>query len=166
MKVQATLLFSKNNKIGSKCITWLCHHQNKFSHIIETPSHVALVLQKRWVFEAVVGKGVVVQSFDKWSANNIVCHFIDLGQCEYQDIADEFRKIKSKPYDYIGAFYLGLCLLLNKFIRIPIPRNNLLECKRCYFCSEAVGAILNKNLSMTTPTALMCELESQNKTVS
>lgn len=157
MKVKVFLLFSRNKKIGSRFISWLTKHRNTTKFV--TPSHTALLLNNKWVFESTCDKNVRVISLNKWKQINEVCHFDDLGVFDYQDIANIVRSIKGRRYDFLGVLYLGICLLLNKFFKLPIGSKNYFESKNAFFCTEVLSKIINKNLSMYSPADILSNLD-------
>ncbi|MEM4359954.1 MAG: hypothetical protein QXT45_05445 [Candidatus Bilamarchaeaceae archaeon] len=146
--------------MGSKFISWLTAHRNRTRFV--TPSHVALLVNDRWVFESTMDAGVRVISKDKWQLKNTVAHLYDLGAWEYQEVADYFRAIKGKPYDYLGALFLGLCLFINKVLRIPLPKQNYWHSEDKFFCSEVVSKMLRINGDMTSPADILSLCEGKD----
>lgn len=157
MKVRVFLLFSRNKKIGSRFISWLTNHRNNTKFM--TPSHIALLLNNKWVFESTCDKNVNVVSLNKWKQIHEICHFDELGIFEYQDIANIIRLIRGRRYDFLGAFYLGVRLLLNKFFKLSIGSKNYFESKNAFFCTEILSKIINKNLSMYSPADILSNLD-------
>jgi hypothetical protein len=154
MNVQLHFLFSRNHKLGSKLISWGTHSLNPRQE--PTPSHIALLVNKRWVFESTLSDGVRIVSYKKWLEINeevkcIPCY----KQFTYVDIKCEFKKLKKKRYDYFGVIYFGYRLVLLKALFIPLPKQNLFNASNKYFCSEAIGKLLGEDYSMKAPTQLI-----------
>ena len=155
MRVTLSLLFSHNDKIGSKLISWLCSHRDLIRTSARAPSHVAILVNDRWVFESTLEGGVHVSSIEKWSSINSITHTYKMGVIEYEKLADIIRSIKGKRYDYKGALFLGLSLLLNKFLGIPLPSKNYLEDHDRFFCTEVLEKLIGKDLSMRCPADIL-----------
>jgi len=153
MIVSVDALFSRNNKIGSKLIAKGTKHLE--SAIPET-SHVSVLINKRWIHEA-TGAGVKVISYDLWKTIHTEVNRIQLSNREYQEIADQFRLIKDKNYDYPGIFFLGICIIPT-FIGIPLPKKNLWESTNRYFCCEVLGYLTNKYYGMSAPCQILAKL--------
>lgn len=163
MDTKIHYLFSKNKKIGSKLISWGTKHQHKLD---ETPSHVALLVNERWVFESVLESGVRVLTYKKWLSINqelvkIPCHE---GTMPFEHVKQEYKKIKDKKYDWLGVIYLGYRVFLNKLFNAPIPNKNKWENKDKYFCCEAISQLTHvPYYAMRTPVDLMLHIiEKQN----
>ena len=63
MNITLHYLFSKNEKIGSKIIRWATKHLVEAKDV---PSHVALLVNERWVFESTLFTGIRVIPYKKW----------------------------------------------------------------------------------------------------
>lgn len=162
MKVTIHYLFSKNDLFGSKLISWGTKHLSVRRNI---PSHVAILVQNRWVHESTAQKGVRVISYDKWKTFNqeIAKVSYPLNNIEYQEIKNIFRSIKDKKYDWLGVIYFGFQVALNKFFHKPIPQENKWDDPNKYFCSEAVEKLTKMtSASMTTPIQLLDSLDGNN----
>lgn len=155
--VFVSVIFSKNRKCGSRFISWLTSH---FSNKPKIPSHVALLIEDRWVFESTIQKGVVINSWHKWSENNELVDLIPLGEYYYDEIKTLFRDVEGRGYDYLGALYLGLFIGLNKLFKcIPIPSHNCLQSNKRYFCSEVIGKLTGNDFSMSAPIQILNKLQ-------
>ena len=159
MKVEVHYLFSKNNKIGSKVIQWGTKHQHNLE---ETPSHIAMLVNNRWVHESTLFTGVRVISYSKWlEINEEVAKIPCAQERDYKEVKNLFKEIKGKKYDWGGVTYLGLHLGANKFLRKEMPKHNLWEKPHRYFCCEAVAKLTGvKDYGMKSPVDLMVELSS------
>lgn len=154
MVVSVHAIFSHNSKIGSKLIA------NGTSHLSpKNPkcSHTALLVNNRWVHESTGHTGVRIISYDKWSKLNSEVARVLLPTMEYQKLADEYRRIKDKKYDYFGVFYLALCIFLT-FFRFKLPKKNKWESSNKYFCSEVVGKLTGHYYGMSAPIQILQKL--------
>lgn len=153
MKINVDILFSKNNKIGSKAIQWGTKHQY---NLPTTPSHVAILIKDRWVLESTLFTGVRVIPYKEWKKINKELHRFNYSKIEYSIIKNIFKKIQGKKYDWLGVTYLALKLIMNKFFKKRIPQENKWESSDKYFCSEATAELIGlKNHSMKTPVDMM-----------
>lgn len=157
MKVKIHYLFSKNNKIGSKVISWATNHQYNFKI---TPSHVAILINDRWVFESTLFTGVRVIPYKKWVTFNDEVAKIQSSQLyDYSEIKTIYKQIQNKKYDWLGAAYLGIWLILNKFFKTKIPKINRWESKDLYFCCEGVAIILGLSyFAMRSPADVLVDV--------
>ena len=157
MKVKVHYLFSKRDKWGSKLIAWGTDHM---SDEPVTPSHIAILVQERWVFESTLESGVRVMSYPKWSELNDEVACIPCAQVyrDYSEIKNIFRDIKGKGYDWLGVMYFAGWIFLNRYMKAAIPGVNKWESQDKYFCSEAVGRLINnERYSMRAPVQLLVE---------
>lgn len=156
MIVSVEALFSSNTKIGSRLIacgtSYLAPSKPKVSH-------VAILVNGRWVHESTGHTGVHVISYDKWTNVHTERARIALPDMEYQDLADTFRSILGKKYDYAGVIYLGLCIAANLIFGLKIPANNKWETPDKYFCLEVLGYLVNKDYDMMAPVQVLESLE-------
>lgn len=153
MQVPLSYVFSRNKKIGSRLISWstaFLSQNNKYC-----PSHVALLINNRWVFESTLETGVVITTFDKWSKNNEIVAQIKEDPTDYSTIKKHFKSIKNKKYDWLGVCYLGLRIALRRLFKRPIPQTNKWEDPNKYFCCEVVGELLNENFDMKAPVQVL-----------
>jgi hypothetical protein len=156
MIVSVSALFSCSPKLGAKIISKSTAHLAPGLPLV---SHTALLIQDRWVHEA-TGSGVSVCSYDKWSLKHAEVARVSLAPKEYGEIADKFRVIRGKKYDYLGLFYLGFWVFLS-FFGATIPVKNLLESRKKYFCCEAVAYLTGCNYSMCTPNQILSRLRKK-----
>ena len=155
MIVSNHALFSSNNLIGSKVISKGTAHLE--SEIKDVPSHTAVLVNERWVHESTGHSGVRVISYDAWSKINKEVGRVQLASREYQVIADQYRNIKGKKYDYPGVFYLGLCIIPT-FVGFKLPKKNKWESSNKYFCCEALGSLTGHYYGMETPVQILAKL--------
>lgn len=154
--VSVSIIFSKNDKFGSHLIRIFTDQFN--DTLYQTPSHVALLIENRWVFESTAEKGIVITPFEKWSENNTACLIKFLGQVEYAHLKALYRRLEGCKYDWPGVIYLALFVLLNRLFKTSIPAKNCLESRNKYFCTEVIEELIKKDLSMTTPVELMLDI--------
>lgn len=160
MVVTIDYLFSKNYKIGSKLISWGTKH---LTNIEDVPSHVAILVNNRWVHESTLDSGVRVISYSEWLNINIEVKKITGKPTEYRVIKNIFKDIKNKKYDWLGVTYLGLCLIPNKAFNVKLPAVNKWQDNDKYFCTEAVEKLIGlSDCSMKSPVQLLNELLNGN----
>ncbi len=157
MIITVHALFSYNNKIGSKIISKGTRHLEPNMH--ET-SHVSVLINDRWVHEA-TGSGVNILSYDLWKTRHTEVARVKLENKEYQVIADKFRAIKDKKYDYPGVFFLGLCIIPT-LIGLPLFKKNLWESSDKYFCCEVLGFLTGKYYGMSAPIQILHSLKEES----
>jgi hypothetical protein len=161
MKVSVYYLFSKKDLVGSKLISWGTKHL--YPEFKNTPSHVAILVNNRWVHESTLESGVKVMSYEKWlELNHEVAKIPSSVEWEYEDIKNLFRSIKGKKYDWMGVLYLSVWMIFSKLFNVKIPEHNAWENPDRYFCSEVMGYMLNSNYDMKPPVAILKELCGKN----
>lgn len=158
MIVTVEVLFSSNNLIGSKIIAKGTKH---LASKLPDVSHVAILINGRWIHESTGSAGVRVISYDAWKKINTEKAKFKLEDQEYQIIADQYRKIKNKKYDYLGVLYLGI-MLIPTFFGKKLPNKNLLQSTNRYFCCEVLGYLTNKCYSMHPPVRILSEFINKN----
>ena len=159
MKVKIDYLFSKNDKIGSRLISWGTAHLTDESIV---PSHIAVLVNDRWVHESTLESGVRVISYDKWKKINQEVAKISCvhGKRDYSEIKEIYRSIKDKDYDWAGVTYLGLWIGANKICSVDIPEDNKWQSNNRYFCCEAVEKLTGIGpTDMKAPVQLLSELK-------
>ena len=144
-------LFSKNNKIGSKLISWASSFEQLDMGLL--PSHVAVLLNDTWVVESTFTSGVRVVPYDKWLDINeelykVPCSTTDRSSTQILKTATE---IWSKSYDWAGIAYFAVCFVNLIAFKKPLPAENKWENKNRYFCTEYVERLTKMDLRMHTP---------------
>lgn len=163
MKVKVHYLFSRNEKIGSKLISWGTAHLEP--SVYNTPSHIAILVNNRWVHESTLDSGVRVISYEKWlEINEEVEKIACIKETrEYKEIKQIFKEIKDKDYDYFGVSYMGIHVASNKYFNTEIPETNKWENPDKYFCCEAVEKLTGiSSSSMKAPVQMMVELRGSS----
>lgn len=158
MIVSVDVLFSHNNMIGSKIIA--CGTSYLAPHCPKT-SHVAILVNKRWVHESTGHAGVSVLSYERWAEVHTEVARIPIQSMEYQTIADQFRSIIGKKYDYLGVIYLGICIFANLLFKRPIPDKNRWENPKKYFCCEVLGYLVGQDYDMSAPVQILSNMRNQ-----
>jgi hypothetical protein len=154
MIVTVYALFSHNKRIGSKIISKGTKH---LAPDMSETSHVSVLINDRWVHEA-TGVGVRVSSYDLWKTIHTEVARVQLESKEYQVIADKFREIKGKKYDYPGVFFLALCIIPT-FLGFKLPKKNLWESKKKFFCCEVLGFLTGIYYGMSAPIQILGTLK-------
>jgi hypothetical protein len=155
MIVTVHALFSASNKIGAKVISLGSSHLAP--SIKPSPSHTAVLVNNRWVHESTGHSGVSVLSYDIWETLHTEVGRIELEPRPYQEIANMYREIKGKKYDYLGVFFLGLCIVPT-FLGFKLPKKNLWEAGDKYFCCEVLGYLTAEYYGMCSPVQIMAKL--------
>lgn len=157
MIVSVDALFSSNHKIGSKIISMGTKHLAKE----ENPcSHIALLVNGRWVHESTMDSGVRVLSLDVWSKINNEVTRRPLTSREYQEIANLYRDIKGRKYDWLGIAFFTLAVIPT-FFGFKLCKTNLLQDNDKFFCCEVLGYLTNKCYSMMAPIQIAKELSGR-----
>jgi hypothetical protein len=157
MNVKVSILFSKNHKVGSKIIAQGTKHLDKdLSSKGMATSHVAILVDDRWVHESTLESGIRVISYNKWLDINQEVAKVPYCNIEYSVIKKHFKNLKNKKYDWLGVAYLGFWIGIKLLIPfVKIPENNAMECPSKYFCCEVVGELIDKNLDMKSPIEVL-----------
>lgn len=154
MIVSVHALFSSNNMIGSKIIA------NGTRHLAQsTPkcSHVAVLINNRWVHESTMNSGVRVISHGLWLDHNEEVARVELAPREYQEVADHFRDIKGRKYDWVGIVFFALAVIPT-FLGLPLPKKNRWQDKNKFFCCEVLAYLTDRCYSMMAPIQILKEL--------
>lgn len=157
MIVDIVYIFSNNKKIGSRFISWGTAFL--VPSIKNTPSHVAVLINEKWVVESVLESGVRVISYKEWkSKNNEVAKITSKEVFTMDQIKAVFRPLKNKKYDWSGVIYFSYRVALKKFLNISIPKHNKFNHKDKYFCCEVVSKLTGQSYEMVSPVELMDKL--------
>jgi hypothetical protein len=102
-------------------------------------------------------------SIDKWKEQHTEASRVQLKSRDYQEIADQYRCIMNRRYDYLGVFFLALCIIPT-YVGLPLPKKNMWQCPKKYFCCEVVGYLTGQDYSMAPPNLVLKSiLTSDNK---
>lgn len=151
MIVTVDVISSKNKKIGSHIIARGTKHLAPFE---KTCSHVALLINGRWVHESTGKTGVRVLSLNKWLEHNTLIDKVRIGIEDYTRIKNIFNCIKNRKYDFMGLLYFSLAIIPT-FIGFKLPKKNRFESKNKYFCCEAVGYMTGQYYGMSAPVQVI-----------
>ena len=154
MKVD--FLFSRRDAIGSKLIAWGAKFENL--HIEEMPSHAAILINKRFVIESVMGGGVRIVPYFKWAEINEELYRIPSEDINRDFFDTEILTVWGKPYDWRGILYFACCYLRLILFKKPLPKINKWERKSHLFCIELVGRLSNTYYGMTSPAKMCAKL--------
>jgi hypothetical protein len=135
--------------------------QHQYPDLEEVPSHVAILVNNKWVFQSTLEDGVHVMGYKEWlKINNEVAKIRCTQTRYYEDIKAMFKSLKGRKYDWGGVIYLGLWLGFNKVSGHPIPANNAWHSDSKYFCCEIMAKMTQVDYQMTTPVTVMMELKA------
>ncbi len=156
MKVSLDILFSKNDKLGSKLISWA---SSKTVSMCEVPSHVAILVNKKWVFQSTLEKNVHIMSYKEWLTINEELYSVHISEnFEFDEIKTLFRSLEGKKYDWGGILFYAAAWTVNQVFGLKFPKKNLFQSKNRYFCCEVAGIILKQDYSMTNPAQVYIKL--------
>ena len=150
-------LFSRSEKIGSKVIASTT--KKLCPEIEKTPSHVAILINEKWVFESTLESGVNRMSYKKWKEKNEEVAKIKCTQDRtLEEVIGYFREIKDKKYDYMAIIYFSWRVILLHLLNLQIPAKNKLNNPNRFFCTEVVGKMTNIDCQMTAPVKLLNDI--------
>lgn len=156
MIVKLSILFSKNKKIGSKLISWA---SGIITPLCPTPSHVAILVNNKWVFQSTLEKNVHIMSYKEWITINEQLYKIDMqDEYEFSQIKTIFRSLEGKKYDWGGIAYYAIRWSLNQGFGLRMPHTNIFQSKDKYFCCEVAGILLKQDFSMDNPADVYLKL--------
>lgn len=157
MKVTISYLFSRQDKIGSHLISWASG--KLLPDVNPVPSHIAVLVNNKFVFESTLDKGVHISFYDKWKRENQQLYILnDTEVYDMSQIKGIYKKMLGKRYDFIGIMYFSICFLGKFLFNRPIPQENKWQRPNSYFCCEAVGKLLEIPYEMRTPAKMYEEL--------
>lgn len=157
MIVTVDALFSSSNKLGGKIIA---HGTAHLAPDIKEPvSHTALLVNNRWVHESTGKTGVQVISYEVWCKLHKEVSRVKLNDMDYQALANIFRRIKDKKYDYAGIAFFSLAILPT-FLGFKLPKVNRWESRDKYFCCEVLGKLTGRYYGMSAPIQILEELRN------
>jgi hypothetical protein len=155
-------LFSKNNKIGSKLISWASSFESlPLLDRDKIPSHVAIEINGQ-VYESTMLKGVRIIPKKQWSSINTELYSIKSNKKANKFLSAILSSI-GRRYDWVGIFYFIFRFIGLILFRIKLPRTNTIHHKSKYFCTELVSYVEEADLSMTTPAKLCNDLLEKEK---
>ena len=155
MKIE--YLFSRNEKIGSKLIRWASSKEELGLRKEDIPSHVAVLMNDKFVIESTMFTGVRMIPYEKWKQKNIEIFKIpcEQGDKPSGDVFHVLAKVWGKPYDWNGIAYFAVAFL-NMILRgVELPKTNPWQKRKKFFCTELAGRISGVSYEMTSP-AMMC----------
>lgn len=159
MIVKLDYLFSRNEKMGSKLISWA---GSKLVPLDKVPSHVAILVNEKWVLESTLDKNVRVIGYNAWLELNEELYKVSGGDLEFDLIKSLYKALEGHKYDWGGIAYYAIRFALYYAFKLPIPYKNLLQSENKYFCCEVIGKLNNINYSMTAPVEVYIELKAKN----
>ena len=150
------VLFSRNEKCGSKLISWASSKEH-LTNVKVPPSHVAVLIDDTIVVESTLSSGVRMLPYNSWSEINEELYKIEC-DCPNDDIKGGLELVWGKKYDWMGILYFAWRYLGLILLKKPLPSVNRWQSSSKYFCTEYAGLILGKKLSMISPAKLCDEL--------
>lgn len=133
------LIWTKSNKILSVFIRHICNEDcSHFSFVFESAA-------KGLMFESNL-LGTHPAFYQTSIKNKTIVHEINIPlSIEEEDALWDIivQKYDNKPYDFLGAIYLGWHKFLNKIFGIKIPEKNKWSQPDQYFCNEVYDVLNN-----------------------
>ena len=153
-------LFSRNQKYGSKLISWASGLLVK--DLEKIPSHVAILLQfdgikEAFVAESVLEAGVRLMPLSVWLSKNELCYKISCNQIKSVDeVFAILNTIWGKKYDWLGISFFALCFIRHLLFKSTFPKINSWQREERFFCSEAAGKLSGYDKTGMATPAKMC----------
>lgn len=148
------ILFTRNSSMLS----------NLIAGVTEEPvSHVALEFSSGIVIHSNL-RGVHITWARNFKINNSVVlelspTFEDTTEREKLDAVLE--KYEFSFYDVGALLFLGICLFLRKYLKLPLPKSNLWQASGAFLCTEWAQELLDvEKDSMITPYQLYLRLKN------
>ena len=160
MKVE--YLFSRNNKIGSKLISWAAKSEKL--GLEDLPSHVAVLLNGNLVIESTLFTGVRLIPYEKWLEINTLVAKIPCDNLyrPSTEIFEHLCKFWGNKYDWFGIAYFSWCYIRLMLLGKELPTENKWERPDYYFCTEFIELLSGCECSMKSPAKLLSEWTTSN----
>lgn len=147
-------VFSKNNKIGSRLISWASSKELDCKK--ECPSHMAILINEAFVLESTLTTGVRIIPYHKWLFYNT-----ELARVPVKGANRSMRDILidkwGAKYDWLGIAYFAYCYIKLILFKIPLPETNAWQNKNKMFCTEYASLLSGQDLSMKSPARVLKE---------
>jgi len=160
-RIKLQYMWSKNKKIGSRFISWGTTFLEPNINLKDTPSHIAILVNERWVVESTLENGVRLVPFSWWKKHNTIVKQIPCwdNTRELKEILKVVEEHFALKYDWLGIIYFAWRVLLYILFKTKIPKENRFEHNNKYFCCEVIGKLTGENYEMTSPVTMMVNLE-------
>ena len=152
-------LFSRNEKIGSKLISW---GSSLFKSDVtnldgKIPSHVAVLIDDTFVIESTLSTGVRVIPFSEWEKHNETLFRLPTrGTFTKEEVQSLLFEMYGKDYDWLGIAFFAKTILLYFLFKTKVPEFNNWEQEDKFFCTEFAGRLDGHVDYSTTTPAKMC----------
>lgn len=160
MNVNISYIFSRNDKIGSKAISWASGLLVK--DLEKVPSHMAILIElegcpEAFVLESTLSTGVRIAPYNVWLQHNELCYKFESKQkMTLSEIFDKMDLYWNKKYDWPGISFFAVCFIKYIIFKSEFPKENAWQSDDRFFCNELGGEIAGyPKYSMVTP-AKMC----------
>jgi hypothetical protein len=157
--MQLYYLFSRNQKVGSRVISWASGLLVK--DLEKVPSHMAVLIEQdgyeSLVFESTLDANVRILPYKNWLQINEECYKIEcIKKRTNSEVFTHVHNLWGKKYDWGGIAFFAICFIKHILFKIPFPKENAWQTDDKYFCNELGGVIVGYGkYSMVTP-AKMC----------
>lgn len=159
MKVNVNYIFSRNDKIGS----FIIRNSTKQlqPEVEKSPSHVAILVNNKYVIESTLESGFRVIPYKKWLELNEELYKFECAQTwMMKEIKQLYKPLKNKKYDFKGVLYFSWRIILNLFFRIEMPLKNKWHQEDRYFCCEVLGKMTGVSYEMVAPVQLVYRIKN------
>lgn len=167
--MSAWIVFSNNDKIGSKIISW---GSAKGIQSTKVPSHFSYVFKETYVLESRLTSGVHADEWENFKSRNKIVAIFDVSEeiekkhgKWYVYYKNLYKKIINKSYDWKGLLYLAFYQARWKFFNKNIPQSNKKNNPDKYFCVEVFEDLFGENISMYSPYSLMVKCRGRFKRI-
>lgn len=156
------ILFSRNKKIGSKLISYAAKYEKL--NLENYPSHVAILINEKWIFESTFNTGVRIVPYNKWQEINEELYRVKYsGLLDNQTVLQTAANMWGKKYDWCGILYFLFCYLNLIIFKRELPDINKWQNCNKYFCTEYISILYNKDFSMKSPAKIYTMLRDNNE---
>lgn len=147
-------LFSKNNQIGSRLISWASSKEKL--NLEQIPSHMAVLLDDTFVIESTLFTGVRMIPYSKWLEKNKQVYKIPCVSAyrRSKNTLESLMHLWGKKYDWFGILYFFYAFIMLVIFNKELPENNPWQDKNKYFCTEFAAILTGEDFSMSTPAKI------------
>lgn len=151
------VLFSRNDKIGSRLISWGTKHEGE--KIKETPSHLSLLFFSSLMLESVLGEGVRLNYLRTFHKKNQILAAFQWKKGSVSEDYIPFKKVArlyhGQKYDWMGILWYSFAVLRHKIFKTGISKKNRWEKADKKFCTECLEPFVGKEISTLDPNSLV-----------
>ena len=154
-----TFIFSRNNLIGSKLISWGTKEEWQRSN--DKPSHFWMVFGSDLIIESTLKQGVRLNYLPTFKTKNQIISAlrpINDGLIYSEKVDKILDQAHGRKYDYPAIIYFAWRVLLKRFFGLSFPKRNKFNSAEKFFCNELYTFITGEKMSMQSPNGLMFKM--------